>query len=85
MRAPHLLSGARGAWARRRCIALDKRLPPMLATEAPPSIVASVTLLHRMTSAVAGGKGGLGGLIWAAEGDNILAFVWRRVDDAPRL
>jgi hypothetical protein len=75
----------RRAWARRRCVVLDERLPPTLTMEAPPSIVASVTLLHWMASAVAGGRGGSGGLIWAAEGDNILAFVWRRVDDAPCL
>jgi hypothetical protein len=67
MRAPHLLSGARG------CVNDAPRLTK-LTTKAPPSIAMSTTLLHRVRLAVAGGRGGSGRFIGAAE--RVVLF-WR--------
>jgi hypothetical protein len=78
----------RRAWACRRCVVPDQIPPPTLTTKAPPSIAASFALLHRLQSVVAGDRGDSGRLIvgvGAAKNGVFFAFVWWRVDDAPRL
>jgi hypothetical protein len=64
----------------------DRLPPPTLTTMASPSIAVSVTLLHRIRSADAGGRGrGSGRLMGAAKGGLISAFAWQRVNNVPRL
>ena len=60
----------------------DQTPPLMLTTYAPPSIAASVTLLHRIYDRRSREAGRL---IGTAEGGVISAFAWWRVDDAPQV